>query len=41
MEPKKFSNTVADMEGIAYTIRQFEGHALGDVYAEPLFYRLV
>ena len=31
MEPKKFGDTVADMEGMAYTIRQFESHPLGDV----------
>ena len=37
MEPKKLGDTVADMEGIAYTIRQFEAHTLGDVKVEPLF----
>ena len=40
MEPKKFGNALADVEGIAYTIRQLKADTLvdtlGHVYAEPL-----
>ena len=37
MEPQKFSNTVAVLEDISYTVAE----ALGDVWAEPVVESLV